>query len=423
MKRRLSIVLLLTMLLATACQKGSPTRAVQIQAQPDSVPEIITIDIGAPAKGVPILDQLITAFEARYAQYRVRKVDLPPVGPNFLADLEKRLRAGEYDLFPVLSDDRPIWASLDPYLDRSRPAMDRVAKAAESLRQGGTVYRLPILLEPECFLVNRGMWEAAGLTLPAQGWDWDAFRSAAAKLTSGQDTARVWGSGVNIPEYLFSVWLMQKTGEEFWLADEQDLREGLQFFTTMVQTDRSLPEPQPRDWGNGTSLSPYATLFYEEKAAIGYGTFLPLVQMQQWVKFPWDVLPVPTRAGGKPVMRVTPYSYAISSASPDKDAAWAFLQFAVGPEGAAIVAANGAVPTDGSAVTQDAWKGIQPAPPAGMAYLLKTPWVIDAINGGSADERMIHELYRLTNLSLRGEIAPDTAVTQYLEFRQKRVAN
>jgi len=58
-----------------------------------------------------------------------------------------------------------------------------------------------------------------------------------------------------------------------------------------------------------------------------------------------------------------------------------------------------------------------------MAYLLKTPWVIDAINGGSADERMIHELYRLTNLSLRGEIAPDTAVTQYLEFRQKRVAN
>lgn len=425
MRRSLPIALLLIALLATACQKGAPTRTMQPQAQSDALPETITIDIGVGNDyRAAIIDQLITAFEKRYTQYRVRKADLPPVGPNYPAELQKRLKAGEYDLFPVLSDDRPIWESLDPYLARSGPSMDRVADAAESLREGGLVYRLPILLEPECLLVNRGMWEAAGLTLPGQSWDWDAFRSAAAKLTNGDGAARVWGAGANVPEYLFSVWLMQKTGNQFWLAGEQDLREGLQFFTTMVQTDKSLPAPQPRDWGDGTSLNPYAAVFYEEKAALGYGKFLPPAQVNQWVKFPWDVLPVPLRAGGKPIMRVTPFTYAIASASPDKDAAWAFLQFAVGPEGAAIVAANGAIPTDGSAVTQDVWKAMKPAPPAGMAHLLQTHWVIDPAGGGTPDEQMTHELYRLTNLSLRGGLDPDSAVTQYLQFRKRwNVAN
>jgi multiple sugar transport system substrate-binding protein len=421
MKRSLPIALLVIMLLTAACQKGAPSRAVRSPV--DTPPEIITINLGYYPNDshAAILDQLITAFEKRYPEYRINKAAPPEGTSDPFAELTRRLKAGDYDLFPVVSNNGSMWVALDPYLDRSGPALQKVAKAADSLRTKGRLYGLPIMLEPESFLVNRTMWEAAGLTLPEQNWSWDEFREAAAKLSSGEGTGRVWGVGTQLHELLFSVWLMQKAGQEFWLADEADLREGLRFFASLVQTDKALPVPEVRDWGASLIIKFHAKQFFEQQAAVGYTTIPPLGEMNKLVSFPWDVLPMPVQSGGRPVMRVRPYTYSVSASSEKKDAAWEFLRFAVGPEGAAIVAANGAIPVDGSTVTQDAWAGRQPAPPAGMGHLLSTPWVTDNVLFAPQDLGMTNELFRLTNLCLRGEVDPDTAVTQYIEFRQKRV--
>jgi multiple sugar transport system substrate-binding protein len=421
MKRSLPVALLVIMLLTAACQKGAPTRAVRSPA--DTPPEIITINLGyfSNDNHAVIIDQLVTAFEKRHPEYRINKVAPPEGTSDYSTELTRRLKAGEYDLFPIVSNDRSMWEALDPYLDRSGPALQKVAKAADSLRMNGRLYGLPIMLEPESFLVNRAMWEAAGLTLPEQGWSWDEFREATSKLSHGEGADRVWGVGTELHEFLFSVWLMQKAGQEFWLADEADLREGLRLFTSLVQTDRVMSVPEVRDWGTSLTIKFHAKQFFEQQAAVGYTTIPPLAQMNKKVSFSWDVLPMPVQSGERPVMRVKPLMYAVSALSEVKDAAWEFLRFAVGPEGAAIVAANGAIPVDGSEVTQDAWAGRQPAPPAGMAYLLSTPWVTDNVLFASNDRGMTAELFRLTNLCLRGEIDPDTAVTQYIEFRKRRV--
>ncbi|MDF2628323.1 MAG: transporter substrate-binding protein [Symbiobacteriaceae bacterium] len=421
MKRTFPIVLALVMLLAAACQKGAPVRAAQPPAQPDAPPAIITIDLGYHSTDAfrPLIDQLIAAFEKRFPEYRINKVELPPRGPGQQAEIDKGLRSGAYDIIRG-AFDRQLLEPLDPYLTRSMPALTRVAESSEHLRISGRLYGLPLWRVPEGFIINRELWAAGGLPLPESGWSWDDLRTAVARLTHGDGENRVWGLNTALHEFLFSTWLMQKAGPKFWLAAEQDLREGLRFFMGLAGTDQSMPRPPQRDWGTGLVSMSERDLFRDKRAVIEYGGVHQILLMNERYPFAWDILPMPARSGGRPVLRVRTVSYAMAASSDQKDAAWEFLRFAVGPEGAAIIAASGALPTDGAGVTEEVWAAMQPAPPAGMTHLLDTPWVSDGVYEGNAS-RLVNELFRLTNLCLRGELDPDTAVTQYLEFRKRYV--
>lgn len=422
MKRSLPIVLVLMMLLAAACQKSVPVRAVQTQTQAEAPREVITLKLGYRSSDffASGFDQLGAAFAERYPHYRIQQVELPPFDQRALFD--ERVQAGEYDLIVYTGVADPgLLEPLDAYLDRSQPAMARVAAAADSMRISGRLHQIPILLVPHAFLVNLELWEAAGLPLPASGWSWNEFREAAARLTRGDGASRIWGFNTDIHEDLLAVYLMEKTGKSFWLAEEKDLREAMHFFTGMVQTDRSLPPPTLRDWGSTIRVTG-SRHFEKRQAALEYRSLLALPAMNKWLGFPWDIAPVPVGPGQKPIMFVNATSLLMAANSGQKDAAWEFIRFAAGPEGAATVAASGAFPIDGSTATKEAWAGLPAAPPSGALHLFDTPWVTTGLFEGNPG-KVAMELYRLANQSLRGEIDPDTAVTQFLEFRRRYVAD
>ncbi|HYF79787.1 MAG TPA: extracellular solute-binding protein [Symbiobacteriaceae bacterium] len=418
MKRTLPIVLILSMLLAVACQKGTPARTVQPQA---ATPEAIaTIKLGYRSADAfaKTIDQLAAAFAQRYPQYRVEKVELPEPG----TELDKQLKAGAVDIITSTSLVDPELASpLDPYLDRSGPQLKNLTKASDSLRIGGHLYQLPILLLPEGLLINRDLWQAAGLTPPANGWTWSELREAAAKLTRGEGADRVWGLNASMPEYLLEVYLMEKTGAPFWMAKEEDVLEALRLLAGMVLTDRSLPAPASRDWANSMG-TPVSRLLEKKQAAIEYGTVLPAAIINERLRFPWDVAPMPVGSGQRPVMRVVPTSLAMVAGTAQSDGARAFMQFAAGAEGAAIVAATGAIPADGTAVTGESRAAMQSAAPAGTLHLLDTLWVHTPLLGENA-HKVAQELRRLTNLCLRGELDADTAVTQFVQFRKQWITD
>ncbi len=80
--------------------------------------------------------------------------------------------------------DKGVFLDLAPYIRRDRLEMDRCAP--EVLRwyeNSGRIYSLPFGIDLSMVLYNRGMFAAAGLPPPHDGWTYPEFLDAARKLT------------------------------------------------------------------------------------------------------------------------------------------------------------------------------------------------------------------------------------------------
>jgi len=102
----------------------------------------------------------------------------------------------------------------------------------------GEVYGLPWIAQPVVVYYNRGLFDAAGLDYPAEGWTWDDFMANARALTQdtdGDGQTDQWGFTNNgwPPPYIF-VW--QAGGElissDFTTApiDSPEFVEGFEFY-------------------------------------------------------------------------------------------------------------------------------------------------------------------------------------------------
>lgn len=198
-------------------------------------------------------------------------------------------------------------------------------------RVGSQLFGLPATFSDVVMFYNKNLFDSAGLAYPDAGWKWPGLLDAAKRLTkdlNGDDVIDQHG-------YAVAWWPLY-----IWLAGGEILRsDGRPAFDTpaaaagiqaMVDTwlvHRLAPSPaelvRMSDWDRWQSgkLAMYP---------IGPWGLAPF----QNTAFDWDAAHHP------PIQRRATFLFsnplAVTAASKQKEAAWAFVKFAAGPEGTRI---------------------------------------------------------------------------------------
>lgn len=229
---------------------------------------------------------------------------------------------------------------------------------------------------------NVDLFEAAGIPLPGDGWTQDAFVDAAKTLTVDQD-----GDGVNevhglatessLIRYAPFIWsaggeIVDDIGHPTRLAlDTPEAKEGIQWFLDLgVQGHNVVP-------------SEAEVLAEDDLSRFMNGRSAMLLQSRRVVPtlreidgFQWDVAPLPQ--GDEPAGILHSDAFCMSAAAENKDAAWAFIEFAVGPEGQEVLAQTGrTVPSMKSVAESPAFLGgeehTDALPPSSHVFLDTIP--------------------------------------------------
>lgn len=392
--RPTALLCLLLFLLSACGGEGQP---------PEPPPQMATIRV-ATFWSDGSLDALVAGFYAKYAYYRIEKVLPPPNMTNPVEFILEKIREGAVDVvqvdqyWPELMQARAL-EPLSNFYNKSALDQQAFGGLIEQMRQVGTIYDIPYALQPELLVYDVEHFKAAGVTPPVRPWTWEEFREAAQLLTRGEGKERVWGVAGEATERLAMLQLAERTRGNSLQATEEQMRTSLLFVRSMIIADRSVPKAQARDWEKGGFyISPQD--FREGRAAITTTTLGDYLSTQAFVGREWGILPRPTLDGSNRVY-VTPRTFGIPGNSPQQHLAWRFIEFAAGPEGAAVLAANGTLPAYKTPAAQEAWMGRKPAPHPSTALLFETEWQVS----GRTLDPTIRKLFRPTTKAVSDGLA------------------
>ncbi len=363
--RATRLFVLLTFLLVVPLAPLSGTAA-----QDDALTGQVSFQFwGGPAE-LEAYQQVVDAFEQRYPEVDVTIVHVPAQDEH-LAQLRSGFATGTPpDLFLLnYRHITPIAATgmLEPVGSRLGESTliaeeDYADMALDAFRYpDGTLVCLPQNLSSLVVYYNRELFEAANLALPASDWTWDDFLAAATGLTDADgaaDGSAQYGLATEISTLRLAPFIWQAGGElvddltrpTTLTLDTPEARAGLQYITDLLQTSQAMPgraeneemEPIERFTSGG------AAMLIESRQAVP--------ALRENAGFDWDVAPLPQGAEAATVLHGA--GFCMSRSVQDADAAWAFLEFAGGPNGQAILSQTGRiVPAISSVATGPAFLG------------------------------------------------------------------
>jgi multiple sugar transport system substrate-binding protein len=233
-------------------------------------------------------------------------------------------------------------------------AADFFPEALDAFRWRGEQLCLPQNVSSLVVYYNRNLFEAAGLPEPQPGWTWPELISIATRLTtdaSGRPVASsdpdqggggaevaVYGLGVE-PTLIRIAPLVWSNGGE--LVDDErrptrftlDTPSALGALDAFFALRPVIPpdvEVEAEDDESRFANGRLAMLLSSRRSTPTFRTIRD---------FDWDVAPLPVLR--EPAGILHSDAYCITAASERKDAAWRFVEFALGPEGQPITARTG----------------------------------------------------------------------------------
>jgi len=289
-------------------------------------PDIDVQDVYTPGQG-DFQTKLATSFAGgnppdvflinfrRYGQYAARGA-LEPLGPY----LEEREVLDESDFYQI---------PMDAFRYR-----------------GGELYCIPQNISSLVVYYNVDMFKANGVPLPTDGWTWDEFLDAAKKLTKDEDgdgRAEVYGLTVD-PSMIRYVPFVWGAGGE--VVDDVDnpttltlntpeALTGIKWFISLGQTGHKVTPTEAEVQSEDDE-----SRFMNGRAAMLMQSRRVVPTLREIESFTWDVAPLPTGPAG-PANILHSDAFCMAANTKDKDAAWAFIEFAVSERGQTILAETG----------------------------------------------------------------------------------
>ncbi|HWI53301.1 MAG TPA: extracellular solute-binding protein [Symbiobacteriaceae bacterium] len=394
----LAAALVCCLLLLVACTSTVPKR--KVESQPEAQAGTITIRYAYYNGFDQWMKPLVQGFQKAHPEYRIEPV---LIDSDWTAATVKDEKA---DL--VFSNAAPfdlvhekLATDLEPYIRKSNMNLDAYKLDRSQYLIDGRIYGLPLTAHPRVLLGNADMFQKAGVALPGATWTWDEFRETVRKLTTAD--GKQWGLDSNAPEYLTQLRMMQySVGTPAWLADEKAWKESLQFMTTVTLSDKSAA-PIPQDGRGPLQRNGNPKEYMNGQAAIGM--FVPGLRTE----FNQVILPMPTIPNAKPVTYTWFFTLAIPANSKQPDAAWEFIRWMTGPDGALLMATNKILPMYITPQVEEAWLRTQPK---GAEAILRSLWM--GHFGSNNDMQMRMLMDQTINKALTGVTPWEKALANYL---------
>ena len=297
------------------------------------------------------INVVIDAFEAANPDIKIELQDTPST--EYITKLNTQLNGGsDVDMFFVKEADktktfydRGQLADLSGYIAADGIDMAGYNGTDANFIFDGKVYGMPVRTDQYVLFYNKDIFDAAGVPYPDNDMTWAEFEDLAAQLTSGEGANKIYGAHFHSWNACVQNWGVQD-GKHTIMSGEYS------FFKPYYEMVLRMQEAGTcMDYGTiqGSGIG-YTDVFSRGQVAmLPMGSWLIQTMIQKNASgessVNWGVAVVPHAEdvpNGYTVGATTPI--CINNASKNKDAAWRFVSFLSGPEGAQILAECGQVP-------------------------------------------------------------------------------
>ena len=330
---------------------------------------------------------LVDAFQAEHPEIAIELIHIPSQ-----SDYRKRLAADlaagtpadvvlinyrRYAQFAAQGTLEP----LGPYLAQSEliAESDFYPQSIQPFTWNGQLMCIPQNLSSLVVYYNKNLFDAAGLSYPADDWTWTDFRQTAQALTldlDGDGQIDQFGLGMEPSLIRLAPFLWQAGAE---LVDDPDYPTALNlnspealraahFFVDLSVADHSVPdaEEEAAEESEARFINGSMAMFLNSRR--GVPTY------REISSFEWDVAPMPQDVERASILHAD--AYCLPAASEVKDAAWTFIEYANSPAGQTVIAATGrTVPSLISVAESPAFLDPQLAPANSQVFLSELPYI------------------------------------------------
>lgn len=357
MKKNLVMVCLLVLLTSLCFAQGNK----EASSTNDEV--LLRLWMGIPAENGP--QDVVDAFNREYKDKGIQ-VEYERYVNNEQGNLklETNLLAGSgidvYASYGGLTRvakraESKMAMDLTPFLQRDNLIPEDIfGETAITLsRVDGVLYALPTTLTKTSFLINKDMFDEAGIEVPTS-WTYDEFREIAKKLTKGEGLDKVYGMFWNSTQNFYEVQarLSSRTLGGDWMyapgANETNLNDDVIVKTLeLVNNTMNVDYSAPSHIDTVTQKLTMENMFLNGKVAIVADNFI-IRSVKDLEQFPHDFVtafvpqPVVSKGGDKYTWAQYGDQLSINPKSKNIDAAWEFLKW-YATEGVEYMAIGGRI--------------------------------------------------------------------------------
>lgn len=265
--------------------------------------------------------------------------------------------------------------ALNDYIDME--AMESISMLIEQLAIDGNYSGLPYRKSAWVMYYNKDLFDKKGVDYPTDEWTWDDFEAAARELSYEEEGVSYYGN------------MTYPAGQGWWRIPAltkgfvNPLEEGVldAFKVEAEKTYTLASEGVQASYADrvGTAGSDYTGIFLQGQTAMMINgdwscEMLNAAIAEKGIEFNYDIVEIPFYEGEEPVTVGTPSIVVMNKNSKNADAAYRFMEFLCGEEGAVILAKAGMIPAFGNEAVTEAIMDKNDVP-ANMNAFLSRPVV------------------------------------------------
>ena len=374
-------LIVLAMLVLTACGTGTPeptaapaeeaaapaeaaptaeAAPAEEEAEPpadeappeEPVQESVTLSMAVwDLSTTPYWQAVVDAYEAQNPNVTVELLDISSA--EYTDKVNIMLSGGdETDIITV--KDIPSYSAmltrnqiipLGDYIELDGLDLGVYSGAAEELTYEGKLYALPFRSDIWILYYNKDLFDQAGVAYPTNDMTWGEYDETARAMTSGSGADKVYGTHYHTWRSTVQLATVQD-GEHTVISDNYSFMKPIYDMVISMQDDGII-----MDYGSLKAGSiHYSGVFKNQQIAMlpmgswFIGSLIAAKESGE-IDFNWGIAQYPHPEGvaaGTTAGTLT--SLAINANSQNKDAAWDFIKFYSGVEGAKVLAATGNLP-------------------------------------------------------------------------------
>src|SRR5512145_164903 len=291
----------------------------------------------------PYLQPMIDAYQAKHPNVKIEMLEISST--DYQDKLSVMLSGGD-DTDILTVKDIPGYSAmltrnqivpLNDYVKADGVDLSAYSGAAEELTYNNSIYALPFRSDIWILYYNKDLFDKAGVPYPTNDITWAQYDALARKLTSGSGADKVYGTHYHIWRSTVQLPTVQD-GKNKIISTDYTFMKPYYDMVVAMQKDGIVQDFGSLKAGN----IHYSGVFKNLQVAMAHmgswfiGMLLKAKEAGE-INFNWGIAKFP-HAGGVAAGTTdgTLTSLAINANSKHKDAAWDFIRFYSGPEGAKV---------------------------------------------------------------------------------------
>ncbi len=322
---------------------------------------------------IRIVQTLVEAFEAAHPDIKINRIH----ASDYDTKLNTMFAAGSPpDLFYLRYEDLPKLADMgllapidqqiaedvrqhgDNWIDAFYPVLVSAFRYDGNRLGAGPLYGIPKDFTPMLMYANLNLFRRAGVQVPYQGWTWEQFDEAMAKISALEDpNGEVYGAVIASWPAVLRNWVWAHGGDFFRGDDFTDVTlddppavGAMERIRRMRFVDHTAYNASSGD-AQGLGEQEFITGRIGVVGPIGRWRTPTFRDIDT---FEWDVVPLPHQAGKEPISAIAVVAWGMSATTKHPKEAFELMKFLCGPQGQRLTARSGlAVPCMKSVAESD----------------------------------------------------------------------